>query len=418
MTDSVSPADGTGTAAPAASIVTGTSAIGDGTAPIGAPEAPEVLTAPTAPPGTADGTPEAPGSADGTDGTDRTDGTERADGTSDDTVAPAPESEEQRAERRARARRRWLAAARWSAAVLVLGLTGTAAAIGVTTPDRTDLPGLATKGDGRYTYPQLVLPPLPPLPSGRSTPGPQDARHTADLRLLLLPVPKEAGGSLTPLSFAVPTASGPASPSGSTSPSPSASASGSATPTPTATFSPSLSPSPSSSSVTSAPAASPSPSGAPGPAAWVRCEDVAAEQRDPATLLSSLAENACRSATVREWTAQDGTRTQIRLLGFGSSTEGREVFGLLRASGAPKDLDGLNTVSDKDYAGVPGVRLSLRANGEGGADSRATARVGYLHAGDVVGVIVMTNPGGVPAQAFRQAVTLQSDLLAGASGPS
>ena len=53
------------------------------------------------------------------------------------------------------------AVARWTAAVLVLGGLGTGTALGITSMERTDVPGLATEGDGRWDYPELSLPALP-----------------------------------------------------------------------------------------------------------------------------------------------------------------------------------------------------------------------------------------------------------------
>ena len=261
--------------------------------------------------------------------------------------AGAPETEE---ERRIRVHRRRLAGLRWGAAVLVLALAGTGAAVAVTTPDRTDIPGLETRADGRYTFPALVL---PPLPSGKPAPGADGGllRHQADLRGLVLPAPKEA-------------AAAPA---------------------------------------TAADAAA-------APADRVACDTLAADQRDPAAVKAVLAENACRAAVAREWTAKDGTRTQIRLLRFGSAEEASEVSQFLWTVGAPK-LEGLQADPGKGFDSVVGVAFLLRSNGGGAPGAPATARVGNLLAGDVVGVIEMTNPHDVPAPAFRQVVTLQSDLL-------
>ncbi|MFJ3787993.1 hypothetical protein [Kitasatospora sp. NPDC090091] len=306
---------------------------------------------------------------------------------------PAPQqSPEELAARRTRRRR---AAVRWSAAVLVFALAGTGAALGVTAPDRTDLPGLATKNDGRYTFPALVL---PPLPSGKAAPRESKSRHAADLRFLLLPAPKEAGGSLAPVVFPSPTA--PASADPSTSAAPSASPSG--TPSATASASPAGSPSTSASgAATAAPAA-----------AWVPCDAIADEQKEAGKLRTLLLQDACRAATVREWTAADGTRTQIRLLGFGSSAEAWDVFADLRANADPKDVPGLRIGSVEGWDTVSGVDLATKETPAGAPTAGPTGRVAYLSAGDVLGVVTMTNPKGVPTAAFRQVVTLQSDLLA------
>ncbi|MBP0455796.1 hypothetical protein J5Y04_40685, partial [Kitasatospora sp. RG8] len=302
---------------------------------------------------------------------------------------PEPLSPEELAARRTRRRR---AAVRWSAAVLVCALAGTEAAVAVTTPDRTDIPGLATERDGRYTFPALVL---PPLPSGKAVPRESKSRHAADLRYLLLPAPKEAGGSLAPVVFPSPTA--PASATAS------AAASGSPAASPTAGATPSAAP------TTGAPTAGAT---AAATADWVPCDALAGEQKDAAKVRALLLQNACRAATVREWTATDGTRTQIRLLAFGGSPEAWDVFADLRANGDPKDVPGLKTGPTQGWDEVNGVDLATRETPVTGPDAGPTGRVAYLSAGDVVGVVTMTNPKGVRTAAFRQVVTLQSDLLA------
>ncbi|WP_371480250.1 hypothetical protein [Kitasatospora sp. NBC_00315] len=292
-----------------------------------------------------------------------------------------PETEEQRRER---VRRRRATALRRGAVGLVLALAVAGTAVVVTLPARTDLPGLATPNDGRYSFPALAL---PPLPSGRPAPSAPDGggRHYADLRYLLLPAPKEAGGSLAPAAAAATSAAASSA----------ASASASAP----------------------AAAAGASPSGTASAAAggasadWVTCDQLVAEQQDPAKTTALLLENACRAATVRQWTAEDGTRTQIRLLRFGSQEEASGLSRYLWTSGGPKGVS-LRADSGKDIPSVVGVAALLRSNRGDLPGGPATTRVGFLLAGDVVGVVVMTNPTNVPVQAFRQVVTLQSDLLA------
>ncbi|WP_380282985.1 hypothetical protein [Kitasatospora purpeofusca] len=286
-------------------------------------------------------------------------------------AAGAP-TDEERAARRTRRRR---AALRWSAAAVVCALAGTGSALAVTAPERTDLPGLATKSDGRYTFPALVL---PPLPSGKAAPKDNRNRHAADLRQLLLPVPKEAGRQPVPAPSA--TGGGPAS----------ATASASATP----------SGSPAATSAGASPV--------PRAAGLVDCNALTDEQQDPAAARALLSQHACRAATVREWTASDGTRTQIRLLSFGSSGEAWSAFAGLRDGKGPKDGATIGSATPQDWDEVYGVTLATRASGPGAAP---TDRLAYLAAGDIVGVVTMTNPKGVPAAAFRQVVTLQSDLL-------
>ncbi|MCX5198769.1 hypothetical protein OOK31_33625 [Streptomyces sp. NBC_00249] len=94
-------------------------------------------------------------------------------------AAPAPPKD----------RRALRAALRWTAAVLVFAAAGTGTAYGLLQPERTDVPGLSTRADGRWTYPALALPTLPPgapLPFAEDN---IDGIHYAGLTQLLLPAP-------------------------------------------------------------------------------------------------------------------------------------------------------------------------------------------------------------------------------------
>ncbi|MEU4587854.1 hypothetical protein AB0F92_38375 [Kitasatospora aureofaciens] len=315
--------------------------------------------------------------------------------------APAPfappeptQSPQEQAARRARRRR---AAVRWSCAVLVFAIAGTGTALAVTAPERTDIPGLATANDGRYTFPPLTL---PPLPSGKAAPDLKDnskGLHQADLRYLLLPAPKEAGGSVNPPVFPSPTA-----PTATAS----APASASAAPSDTAPASPGAS-----ASATAAPAASAAP-GATAPANWVGCEAMGSELQNPARLHGLLLQNVCRAATVREWTASDGTSTRIRLLRFGSPNEARETYFRGRTDLQLKAAPDAKMASGDGWDTVAGIEVTRKDSQETAGKGVPTTRVAFVSASDVVAVVTMTNPRGVPATAFRQVVTLQCDLLA------
>ncbi|MGO4460829.1 hypothetical protein AB4039_26615 [Streptomyces sp. M-16] len=98
------------------------------------------------------------------------------DGIPEAVAAPAP-------------RRALRAVLRWTAAVLAFAAAGTGAAYGLLQPERTDIPGLATRTDGRWTYPALAKPTLPPgaaLPFAEDN---ADGIHYAGLTQLLLPAP-------------------------------------------------------------------------------------------------------------------------------------------------------------------------------------------------------------------------------------
>ncbi|WP_035847097.1 hypothetical protein [Kitasatospora azatica] len=275
---------------------------------------------------------------------------------------------------------------RWTAFALVLAATGTAAAVAVTTPERTKIPGLATPNDGRYAFAPLAL---PQLPSGKPVPSDSAAkhRHYADLRALVLPAPIGATGTAAPSASGSPAAS--ATPSASSSPS----ASGS----PSATGSPSA-------------AAAKSPSTPVVPlAATADCADYAKLHEAGANVPVLLATNACRAATTRSWTAKDGTRTEIWLLRFGSEDEGRQFYDDLSANGSPKSMP-QETTGINDFT-LAADQLAYTRTSNVARTEQPSGKVVYLQAGDVVATVLMTNPKGVPSQAFHQVVTLQSDLL-------
>ncbi|GAA2249735.1 MULTISPECIES: hypothetical protein [Kitasatospora] len=274
-------------------------------------------------------------------------------------------------------------ALRWGATALLLLLSGTATAVAVTAQDRTDIPGLRTTNDGRYAFPALTL---PPLPSGKPVPSadPANRRHYADLRGLLLPAPKGASDEAGPPA-APATAVASAAPSAGTSPSAStASSTAAATP------------------------AAPSATAVAG-AARVSCADYANRHKSPAVLTAMLDENACRAAARRVWTGPDGTRTEIWLLSFGSRTE---------AAAFARDL---GTDDLKDVPALLHVSLPIDVEGhttnqllqtkERAAGKDPVGRVAELVNGDVFGSVVMTNPKGVPLQAFQQVTILQSVML-------
>ncbi|AUG78743.1 hypothetical protein CFP65_3973 [Kitasatospora sp. MMS16-BH015] len=279
---------------------------------------------------------------------------------------------------------------RWGAAALVLLLTGAGAAFAVTAPERTDLPGLRTPNDGRYAFAPLSLPPLPPGRPAFTSAG-SAGHHYADLRQLLLPMPKGA----TPVVLPGRGAGNPA-PTGA---SPSAGAT--ASPKPTAT-----------------PSAPTTPAGSPtgarpadGLVGKVGCTDYAARDLHPAQVTALLTEAACRSAAERVWTGPDGTRAELWLLRFGSGDEAG-AFYLKAASDDPIELPGLKDV-DNGFVQLNAMTASaLRATAKtAGPGQDPVGRVAYLRVGDVYALVALTNPKGVPAQAFRQVTMDQDDLL-------
>ncbi|MGH6655276.1 MAG: hypothetical protein ACRDVE_08720 [Actinocrinis sp.] len=100
------------------------------------------------------------------------------------------------AERVARAQRaagRRRNALRWTSAIVATLVIGGGIGWAISTPKRTDIPGLKTAADGRYDFPALTMPTLPadqPAPAASDNTDAQ--RHLADIRKLLLPKPTGA----------------------------------------------------------------------------------------------------------------------------------------------------------------------------------------------------------------------------------
>ena len=81
---------------------------------------------------------------------------------------------------------------RWAGAVVTMLAVGAGCAFAVMAPQRTQLPGLKTASDGRYTFAPLVLPTLAPGQSDPNSSANLGEQHISDIRKLLLPAPKGA----------------------------------------------------------------------------------------------------------------------------------------------------------------------------------------------------------------------------------
>jgi len=235
--------------------------------------------------------------------------------------------------------------------VLLAGGIGTGLTFALTAPARTDLPGLGTPADGRWSFPALVL---PALPSGASAPNGNASgglAHAADPRGLLLPLPTGA----------------------------------------------------------TADHALASGDGLVGAAAF------AALFQDPNQARVDLSTDAVRTIAARGWTMPDGTTTRVYLLHFRSSDTASDTYAqftddsrrLAVAASAARD----QVLDDRDPApnGEDDMSMSQPAGSGKGA-----VRVGFVEAGDMVGMVVMTAPDGkaVPAVDFRQVMVLQEEMLA------
>lgn len=243
---------------------------------------------------------------------------------------------------------------RWTAAVVVLAAVGSSTAYGITRMERTDVPGLATETDGRWTYPEITKPPLPsgsPAPFTEANPA---SVHYADLRALLLPAPKGAKADKA----------------------------------------------------------------LPGRDGWLAKKDflsVYGSKEDRDDLGQVLTDHGLRHVAARGWTAPDGTRTRIYLLQFdsGQVADVLQQDHLTSYDSPNHALRGAAEVhTDEEFpseAEVMNVRhYSYTESKPYGAEQ---VRQAYLVSGDVVGLVVQSRKGGAAAVPFQQTVILQSQLL-------
>ncbi|MFD5623965.1 hypothetical protein, partial [Streptomyces yangpuensis] len=261
-------------------------------------------------------------------------------------------------------RRVLFAALRWTAAVAVFAAVGTGVAYGITVPERTDIPGLATEDDGRWTFPTLsqqALPPGAPLAQG---PDNKDGTHYAQLAGLLLPAP--AGSKADDAVKADKDGTVPVD-----------------------SF----------------------------------LEEYAPDAREK--LKTSLEWDGLRQIVGRGWTTPDGTRTHVYLLRFHSSGfvdafKGCDSNARLNGVSA-LDLDDvwskakgtqMNSTA-LDFPGAAhfdGTDLSVYQEMKPVSGEEQT-KVGCLRTGDVLGMVVQSRKGDVAPVPFHQTVILQSQLL-------
>lgn len=249
------------------------------------------------------------------------------------------------------------AALRWTAAVAVFGVLGTAVAYAVTDRDRTDVPTLGTKSDGRWTYPQLTKPALPAGAVGPYSPGNPGHVHYADLQRLLLPAPEGSRPD--------PTLPGAKSEDGRV---------------PVGRF----------------------------------LQEY--EKGSRGAMAADLRENGLRHIAARGWTmADDGTSTRVYLLRFHSSASRSFFFDthLKGATDAPLRVTGVERLSSADDTfpseGVYGTETYLY--GEVAPRGPVHVRHAYVGAGDTLAVVIQSREGTAAAVPFNQTVILQSQLL-------
>ncbi|WP_460067189.1 hypothetical protein [Streptomyces sp. YKOK-I1] len=242
---------------------------------------------------------------------------------------------------------------RWAAAVTVFALVGASTAYGITRMDRTDVPGLETRSDGRWAYPTLTRPPLPsgsPAPFTRANPS---GAHYADLRALVLPAPEGATQDKTL-------------------------------------------------------------AGADG---WLATKDFLKEFEETrrGDIQDKLVDAGLRHIAARGWTTPDGVTTRVYLLRFGSVAVTEQVLGddLTRYDGPVYPVRGADAYErDEDFPLTPQSKnVALTPYAETKPYGSEQVRLAYLSAGDVLAMIVQAGKGGMPVIPFQQTVVLQSELL-------
>ncbi|MFJ3198684.1 hypothetical protein [Streptomyces sp. NPDC086989] len=262
-------------------------------------------------------------------------------------------------------RRTLFAALRWTAAVLVFAAVGTGVTYGITRAERTDVPGLSTEDDGRWTYPALTK---PQLPAGAALPFAADnpeGIHYAGLNQLLLPAPagatadstlkREKDEAVTVDAF---------------------------------------------------------------------LEEYQAGEREK--LRTQLVNEGLRQIAGRGWTTPDGTRTHIYLLrfqgpGFVDAFKGCTVStGLANASVLEADpvwseakRNQRNDLGSDSAAAGPSWRsardVTLYQEAQPAGDEQV--RFGCVQSGDIQALVLQTRKGQAPVVPFHQTLILQSQLL-------
>jgi hypothetical protein len=250
-----------------------------------------------------------------------------------------------------RKHRPWLRTAlRWSVATVVFLAVGGGTALAVMAPSRTDVPGLKTPADGRYTFPALSLPPLPPNalgPAEGASGSSGETVHAADLRKLLLPAPI---GATVDGSYR-------------------------------------------------------------GTDGWYPVGSFVSRFVDSQVLSAKLGENGLRHIAATAWTTPDGTRTEIYLLAFRSALTAYAVNSFISGGDClPVDATGASG-TQSNYPGLDSMVLGTLEQPAG--KGRKDVRVLVLNENDVQAYIVMSNARSVPLVDSEQVAVLQHELLQG-----
>ena len=254
----------------------------------------------------------------------------------------------------AKGRRTLPALLRWTAALAVFAAAGTATAYGIAGMERTDVPGLATKSDGRWDFPRLTKPPLPTGSPGPFAVGNVAGAHYADLRALLLPAPEGATEDKALR----------------------------------------------------------------GSDGWLATKDYLAEyelKEEREEIGQKLIDTGLRHIAARGWTAPDGTRTRIYLLQFDTANVVETEFAsdaVAFTTPTYQVRGAAEVLYDEHYPEAAAVsNIARTAYVEAKPYGAEQVRQAYLCAGDVYAVILQSREGTAEAVPFQQTVVLQSQLL-------
>ncbi len=249
-------------------------------------------------------------------------------------------------------RRKLFSLLRWTAAVAVFAVAGTGVAYGITRPERTDIPGLSTQDDGRWVYPALAKPTLPPGAALPFAPDNKDGIHYASAAQLLLPAPK-----------------------------------GSA-PDPALKLEKDQAVS----------------------------QDTFLEEYDPTVreqMKQAFTDGGLRQIVARGWVMPDGTRTRIYLLRFHSSgfVDAFEGCGLAMKPHGVGAMEADPVWTQAREAQRPPDLRGTTLFAEAGDPGDEQVRAGCVQSGDLQAVVLQTRKGKVAAVPFHQTVILQDQLL-------
>jgi len=264
--------------------------------------------------------------------------------------APAPEAQPTSPRKDRRVLR---AVLRWGAAVVVFAVVGAGTAYGIAGMKRSDVPGVGTVSDGRWTFPTVSKPPLPTGSPGPFATANAAGAHFADLRALVLPAPKGAVADKA----------------------------------------------------------------LDGTDGWLATKVLLAEfsaADDRTEIAQKLTDQGLRHIAARGWTTPDGTHTRIYLLQFDTATVADEVSKGVAGYAAPtypvRGADGYE--SDDDFPDAAKItNVSLQPYVETKPYGAEQVRLGFVTAGDTLAMIVQSKKGQAEAVPFQQTVTLQSELL-------